>query len=160
MDTHRFFCEGYRMKTIVLMALVWLGMATVPAAEWETDFEKAREKAKKENKLLLLDFTGSDWCAACKKLKKEVFSTQEFSDYAAKQFVLVEVDFPMVKKLPEAQLKANEALEKRYEVEGYPTVVIADADGKKLGMQEGYPGGGPKAYLKLLEEIVAARTDR
>ena len=88
-----------------------------------------------------------------------MFSTPEFSEYAAKKFVLVEVDFPMLKKLPEAQLKANEALEKRYEVEGYPTVVIADADGKKLGMQEGYPGGGPQAYLTLLEEIGAKKND-
>ena len=61
----------------------------------------------------------------------------------------------MKKKLPEAQQAANEALEKRFGVEGYPTVVIVDGKGTKLGMQEGYPGGGPTAYLKLLEEIVS-----
>lgn len=144
------------MKAILWMALVWVAaLGANQGAEWETDFEKARAQAEKEGKLLLLDFTGSDWCAACKKLKKEVFSTPEFAEYAAKRFVLVEVDFPMKKKLPEAQQAANEALEKRFGVEGYPTVVIVDGKGTKLGMQEGYPGGGPAAYLKLLEEIVS-----
>ncbi len=111
----------------------------------------AKAKAGANGKRILLDFTGSDWCGWCKKLDAEVFSTQEFKDYAAKHLVLVEVDFPHSFKLAEATQKQNEALAKKYQINGYPTVIITSPSGVKKG-QLGYMEGGPKAFIKALEK--------
>ena len=70
-------------------------------ATWLTDLPKAQAQAKAEKKIVLMDFTGSDWCPPCKALHKNVFSTQEFQEYAAKNLVLVEVDFPRAKQQTE-----------------------------------------------------------
>src|SRR3954452_1427550 len=81
---------------------------------WIDDLEKAKAQAKAENKKILLDFTGSDWCGWCKKLDAEVFSQPEFKEYAAKKLVLVELDFPRSFKLPDATKKQNDALAAEY----------------------------------------------
>jgi protein disulfide-isomerase len=117
--------------------------------EWLTDLPAAQAKAKKENKHVLLDFTGSDWCGWCIKLNKEVFSKPEFAEYAKKNLVLVEVDFPQRKKLSAAQTKANNALQTKYDIEGFPTLVILDSEGKLAGKM-GYVPGGPKPFLAEL----------
>ncbi len=119
--------------------------------EWHTDLAKAQAKAKAENKRVLIDFTGSDWCVFCIKLHKEVFTTPEFAAYAKKNLVLVEIDFPH--KTPQsAELKrVNEKLQKEYKVRGFPTVVVLDSAGKKLGEMVGYGGGGPKAVIGKLD---------
>ena len=98
-------------------------LGTVFAAEgnlWQTDFEAAKAKAKAENKFLLLDFTGSDWCTWCTRLKDEVFDKETFRTEAPKQFVLVELDFPHQKKLTPELTKQNEGLAKQYKIQGYP----------------------------------------
>ncbi len=141
------------MKTFLsLVALAALAMPAFAAKEgWLDDLEKAKAQAKAENKKILLDFTGSDWCGWCKKLDAEIFSTQEFKDYAAKKLVLVELDFPKGFKLPEATQKQNEALAKKFQVRGYPTIIITSASGTKKG-ELGYVEGGPKAFIKALEK--------
>ena len=88
---------------------------------WLTDFSKAKAQAKAEGKLVLIDFTGSDFCPPCIRLAKEVFPTKEFSDYAKQHVVLVEVDFPIKKKQSPELKAANEALAKEFKVDGYPT---------------------------------------
>jgi len=121
--------------------------------EWFTDLPTAQAKAKKEDKTVLLDFTGSDWCPPCIRLKKEVLSKSEFAEYAQRNLVLVEVDFPRHKKLSAAQQKANDALAEKYNPEGsVPTIVLLDKDGKLLG-KTGYMPGGPKTFLAELEKI-------
>lgn len=141
------------MKSFLIAAL--LGFALVQTAiastEWKSDFEAAKTQARKENKPLLLNFTGSDWCGWCIRMKKETLDQTDFRDYAAKHFVLVEVDFPSRKKLPAAQQKANDALKAKYNVEGFPTFLVLDADGKVLGRQEGYLKGGPGAFIGKLD---------
>ena len=141
------------MKTILsLIALAALSTSAFAAKEgWLDDLEKAKEQAKTGGKRILLDFTGSDWCGWCKKLDAEVFSQQEFKDYAAKHLVLVEVDFPHGFKLPDAAKKQNEALAKKYQINGYPTIIITSPSGVKKG-QLGYMEGGPKAFIKALEK--------
>ena len=119
--------------------------------EWLTDLPKAQAKAKQENKSVLLDFTGSDWCGWCIKLNKEVFSKPEFAEYAKKNLVLVEVDFPRRKKLSPAQTKANEALSEKYDIEGFPTIVLLGADGKLLGKTSYAPN--PTAFIAELEKL-------
>src|SRR6476646_8131652 len=83
-------------------------------ASWQTDLKKAQTEAKTSNKLMLLDFTGSDWCGWCIKLNREVFSKPEFKEYAAKNLVLVELDFPRTKTLADSLKKQNEELASKY----------------------------------------------
>ena len=142
------------MKRIILSLLACGALLPVGAEElqWMTDLPKAQEKAKTENKLVMLDFTGSDWCGWCIKLNKEVFSKPEFAEFAAKNLVLVEVDFPRSKPQSADLKKANQALQEKYKIEGYPTIIVLNGVGKKIG-ELGYQPGGPKAFIAKLEEL-------
>ena len=141
------------MKKIALPFVAMLAI-TLSADDplWLTDLPKAQAKAKAEKKLVLLDFTGSDWCGWCIKLKKEVFTKPEFVDYSKENLVLVEVDFPRNKKLSPPQQKANDALAEKYKVEGFPTLIVLNSEGKKIG-ELGYVEGGPKPFLQKLAKL-------
>jgi len=142
------------MKKIA-MGLIACGMLFRAGAEelnWTTDVPQAQAKAKAENKLVMMDFTGSDWCGWCIKLNKEVFSKPEFAEYAKKNLVLVEVDFPRAKKQSETLQKTNQELQKKYSIEGYPTIIVLNGQGKQVG-QLGYMQGGPKAFIAELEKL-------
>jgi protein disulfide-isomerase len=134
-----------------LLALLLLATVTARAElTWLTDLDEAKKVATKENKKLLVDFTGSDWCGYCIKLHKEVFDTPEFEKFA-KDFVLVELDFPKRKEQPAAEKAKNQAAQKKYAVNGFPTVLILTVGGKVLNRAEGYsPDSGPSAYLPQL----------
>jgi len=121
-------------------------------SSWLTSVPDAKAQAKKENKLVLLDFTGSDWCGWCKKLDAETFSKPAFADYAKKNLVLVEVDFPHAKALSADLKAANKALKEKYEVTGFPTLVVMKADGTVVWKQVGYLKGGPSAMIAKLDE--------
>lgn len=140
---------NFKMAAAVL-SLSLAGMLS--AGEWSTDLPKAVAKAKAEGKLVLVDFTGSDWCGWCKKLKAEVFDTQAFNDYAAKNLVLVEVDFPHKTELSEAQKAANKALAQKYGIKGFPTLVILDGSGQQVG-ELGYMPGGPAPMITELSKL-------
>ena len=142
------------MKKIIvgLFAVVALLSAGAEEVQWMTDLSKAQAKAKAEKKIVMLDFTGSDWCGWCIKLHKEVFSKPEFAKYAKDNLVLVEVDFPHEKKQTEELKKANEALQEKYKIEGYPTIIVLDSQGQKIG-ETGYVPGGPKAFIAELDKI-------
>lgn len=133
-----------------LMALGTLARADVPEG-WTDNYTKAVAQAKTENKKVLLDFTGSDWCGWCKKIDAEVFDTPQFKEYAAKNLVLVKVDFP--RSVPQTdEVKAqNKKLQAKYKATGFPTLVLVSAEGKKLYEQKGYRPGGPEAFIKELE---------
>lgn len=118
---------------------------------WLDDFEKAKAQAKAENKKILLDFTGSDWCGWCKKLDAEVFSQPAWKDYAAKHLVLVELDFPHGFQLSPETKAQNEKLAQKFKVQGYPTIVITSSSGNRKG-ELGYTPGGPAAFIKALEK--------
>jgi thioredoxin-related protein len=122
------------------------------SAEWLTDYKQAQEEAKARNKLVLLNFTGSDWCGWCIKLDREVFSTPEFKDYASKNLVLLEADFPHGKPQPATVRKQNEELAMRYQVIGFPTILVLNGDGKVVG-ELGYTPGGPSAFIAELEKL-------
>jgi thioredoxin-related protein len=119
---------------------------------WLTDYNTAKAQAKTDNKLVLLDFTGSDWCGWCKRLNAEVFSKPQFQEYAAKNLVLVELDFPRHKQQSEAVKKQNGELASQYQIEGFPTVIVLNAAGKKVG-ELGYMQGGPEAFIAALEQL-------
>ena len=142
------------LKRIAVGVLAGVALWQVNAAElnWQTDLPKAQAQAKAENKLVMMDFTGSDWCGWCIKLNKEVFSQPEFAEYAKKNVVPVEVDFPHKKQLSPAQKSANAALAKKYKIEGYPTIIVLNSMGQKIG-ELGYMPGGPKAFIAELEKL-------
>lgn len=143
------------MKTsavVTVLALV-LSLGSVFAKPgWSDDYDKSLAKAKEDKKLVLLDFTGSDWCPWCIRLDKEIFSTSEFKDYAKENLVLVELDFPQGKTLPRSVTKQNEELRDKYGIEGYPTVIVLDSEGKKVG-QLGYMQGGPAPFIAELNKL-------
>lgn len=135
-----------KLKTLLLLAALVL---PATAQEWQTSWDKAAAESKKTGHPILMDFTGSDWCIWCKRLKAEVFETSEFKEWAKKNVVLLEVDFPSNKPVP----AGNKELSEKYEIEGYPTIIFADANGKKLG-QCGYEKGGPKGWLPVAEKAL------
>jgi thioredoxin-related protein len=140
-----------KRMTAVLALVAGLFVAGAQAGEgWLTDFDKAKAQAKEQGRPILVDFSGSDWCGWCIKLDKEVFSQQEFKDFAKDNLVLLLLDFPRKKEMPAAEKAANEALSKTYKVRGFPTVLILDAEGQELG-RTGYQPGGPKAYIEHLK---------
>jgi len=142
------------MRKIVFCLLTCWMAANLLAADgaWLTSVPDATVQAKKDGKLVFLNFTGSDWCGWCKKLDAEVFSKPGFQDYAKTNLVLVEVDFP-AQKPQSAELKAaNKALQEKYKVTGYPTLVVLKPDGTVVWNQVGYLEGGPPAVIAKLDE--------
>ncbi|MES2981336.1 MAG: thioredoxin family protein [Verrucomicrobiota bacterium] len=145
------------MKKLILTlmaSLVAVSFSMGAESLWMHDFEAAKAKAAKEGKPIFINFTGTDWCGWCIKLEKEVFSQKAFQDYAKENLVLVEVDFPK-KKEQTAELKEqNKKLDKEYGVEGYPTLYLLDATGKKLTEDIGYREGGPEKYVEHLKSLI------
>jgi thioredoxin-related protein len=141
--------------TLCGASLAVLALSTTMAfakTGWSEDYAQSLTQGKAQKKLVLLDFTGSDWCVWCMKLDKEVFSTPEFKNYAKDHLVLMEVDFPQ-QKSQESKIKAqNEKLQAKFNIEGYPTVIVLNSDGKPVG-KLGYMEGGPKAFIAALEEL-------
>ncbi len=131
------------MKTITTcLSAVALAALVVPAfaAEWMTDLDAARARAAAEGKAVLVDFTGSDWCGWCIRLKKDVFDTPAFESYARDKFVLMEVDVPNNPKIDRELLRRNRALCEQYAVEGFPTIMVMTPEGEVVG---GFVGGQP-----------------
>src|SRR5687767_6717334 len=112
----------FRKLTLLLGVLCVSVPIAFAATGWDDDYEKALAKAKAENKMVLLDFTGSDWCGWCIKLDKEVFSKKEFKDYAKENLVLVEVDFPQGKNQSKKLKEQNAKLKQEFGVRGFPTI--------------------------------------
>ena len=144
------------MKKMMMISVAFAFAASAVFATpegWTDDFDAAKAQAAKEKKLMLVDFSGSDWCGWCMRLDEEVFSKKAFIDEAAKDFVLVLIDSPRDKsKLSEKAKEQNPKLVKEYGIRGYPTVLILDAGGKRL-RKTGYRKGGPKAYLEELAKL-------
>jgi len=134
-----------RFLLLVLSAV--LLSTPVFANGWGDNYKEALATAAKENKKVLLDFTGSDWCGWCIRLKKETFDQPAFKEYADKNLVLVEVDFPQGKTLPNAVKMQNSSLQDQYQVQGFPTIVLLSPDGKVIKQQSGYIPGGPKGFI-------------
>ena len=146
------------MKKILVIAFLTLTSMSMQAQEeltWHTDMSKATDISIKENKPMFLFFTGSDWCGWCIRLQKEVFKTPEFIDWAKKNVVLVELDFPRKSTQSDAEKLQNMELQQVFAVRGYPSVYFVKAgelNGKtnfeQLG-NTGYVAGGPTAWLNI-----------
>ena len=139
-----------RLLVVAAACSATLSLTNVRADElpWKTNFAEASAEASQQNKQILLNFTGSDWCPWCVKMDDEVLNKKQFSDFASKNLVLVKLDFPRGKKLSPEEKAQNEQLAKKYAIQGFPTFVLVDASGKEVRRQEGYLEGGPAQFLK------------
>ena len=122
-------------------------------AVWLTSMGEARAIARRERKVILANFTGSDWCPWCIRLHDEVFIHKPFQDYAARHLVLLTVDFPRKKWQTPQQKRENAELARRYGIRGYPTILLLDPDGRVIG-QTGYRKGGPIPYVDHLKSML------
>ncbi|MGN0821851.1 MAG: thioredoxin family protein [Akkermansia sp.] len=129
-------------------------VAPALGAEWLTDFDAAKARAAQEGKAVLIDFTGSDWCGYCIKLRRNVFDKDDFTVYAKDKFVLLEIDQPRKIKMDPEKLAANRKLAESYGVDGYPTVLVVDSEGTLMGGFCGYPGSADEVQ-DLLDEAYA-----
>ncbi len=139
--------------SVLTLMLSFLLVFTTQAQTWGNDYAAAVAKAKKEDKTLLVNFTGSDWCGWCIRLKKEVFSQEEFQEYAEENLILVELDFPKYKKLPESEAAQNQQLAKKHGIRGFPTILLLDPTEKVL-LRTGYKAGGAQNYVDHLDKKI------
>lgn len=144
-----------RNSLILLIGLLFT--VNLVSAQWLTDFEAAKTKALKEQKLILLNFSGSDWCAPCIRLKKEVFNTEAFQSYAAEYLVMINADFPRKKanRLSDELTAHNEKLAEAYNQKGsFPLTVLLNHKGEKLAEWEGMPTDNPADMISILSPLV------
>lgn len=126
-------------------------------ATWHTDYRKAVSLSARLKRPLLLNFTGSDWCDRCLTLKEEVFDTPEFTAWARKTVVLVELDFPQAARQDARLRKRNAGLRKRFSEslrDGYPTILFLDPSGARILGEVGYREGGPGAWIDAAEQVL------
>jgi protein disulfide-isomerase len=142
------------MLTFLVTFLV--GCAKTGAADdlnWQDNLEKALQQAKKENKAVMVNFTGSDWCIWCKRLNSEVFSKDEFENYADGNLILVKLDFPRnIEQTAETKMY-NNTLAQRFGIQGFPTILLFNSSGK-LVLTTGYQPGGPANYVNHLKSYL------
>lgn len=136
-----------------LFALLFTTTLTAADGGWIVGWQNATKVAAADKKPILADFTGSDWCGWCVRLKKEVFDTPVFIEWAKRSVVLLEVDFPQGKPQAASLQQENRALSERYGIEGYPTIVLLTAEGRELG-RLGYQAGGPEAWIAAAEAML------
>lgn len=142
---------------LLFVSFLMIGSLT---PEWLTNFDAAKDKAAKENKYILLNFSGSDWCAPCIKMKKEVFESEAFLTRADAQLVLVRADFPRSKKnqLSTEQIKHNEALAEKYNPDGkFPFTLLLDANGAIVKQWDGYVFASQDKFIAELDNAISPK---
>ena len=146
------------MKGKALMILLLLGIfvgslsaEAYPPEGWTTDLLAAIAESERTGKDVLLNFTGSDWCIWCKRLRDEVFSTEEFREYAEENLILVFLDFPKGIEQSESTINQNQVMMSLFGVQGYPTLWLMDSQQVPV-LQTGYQEGGGTAFIQTLEE--------
>lgn len=136
------------------------GFLLLSITGWETDFENAKKKAEKEHKLILLNFSGSDWCIPCIKFHKQVLENTSFKKYADSNLILFNADFPRLKKnqLSKELQKKNDKLADKYNPTGiFPYTLLLDANGKIIKSWEGLPNLTAEQFAGQLKDLASAR---
>jgi thioredoxin-related protein len=148
-------------KIIILFVWLFLGFSQAQESplHWETDVNIAINQSIEQDKKALIFFTGSDWCGWCIKLQKEVFKTPEFEQWA-KDYILVELDFPRRKQVDQETLQRNYQIQQIFQVQGYPAVFVvkpAKTDDGKINLnalaRTGYVAGGPEKWIESVEQF-------
>ena len=138
-----------------LLFIALLGMFMIPLT-WMGDFSQAQQQAKSTHKRILINFSGSDWCGPCIRLRKEILESEKFEQYASSNLVLVRADFPRQKKnqLSKEQMKLNESLAERYNPDGkFPYTVLVDENGKVLKTWDGFPDESPEVFVAEIDKL-------
>lgn len=130
-----------------ILFVLFILSAAASAAPWLTSYEEAVRESQRTGKPILMDFTGSDWCIWCKRLKAEVFDTPEFEAWAARKVVLLELDFPRSGDQSDALKKQNAELQEKYNIQGFPSILFVNSKGEVQG-EYGYDAGGPSVWTK------------
>jgi protein disulfide-isomerase len=143
------FSLGFCLSALLMLCGGFAGLHA--SEQWETSYKAALDQAAKQDKLVLLDFTGSDWCGWCIKLRKDTFSKPEFQKFAEEKLVLVELDFPRAKEQNPDLKKQNQELAEKFGIEGFPTLVLLDPKGTEVTRNVGYLAGGPEGFTKWVE---------
>jgi len=144
------------MKKLLIIVLCFTGMSFTV---WQPNVETAKQIAKEKHELILLNFSGSDWCGPCMRLRKEIFENDQFSKMADTTLVLVNADFPRNKKnqLDNLIKKQNEALADKYNPEGkFPFTLLLDANGKIIKFWDGLPNENAEQFTNELKNICNA----
>jgi len=140
------------MRSIIALcacSILLLSFTTLKPVTWLGDINTATAEATKSKELIIVNFSGSDWCGPCIRLRKEILESDIFTDYAAEHLLLVRADFPRQKKnqLDKEQVKRNEALADKYNPEGkFPFTLLIDGDGKVLKTWDGFPNESPEQF--------------
>ncbi len=146
------------MKTLSILFLSLFLFASTAKADWGSDIEKAKKEAASSGKMILLNFSGSDWCIPCIKMKKAIFENAAFTNYAVSNLVLVRADFPRSKKnkLTKEQKKNNESLAATYNKKGaFPFTVLIDAKGNIVKTWDGLPDTTPEIFVEQVKKASA-----
>ena len=151
--------SGIRLRVAALVFVLLTGSRLASADFWEVDLEHALQQARTDQRMILMDFTGSDWCGWCKRLEAEVLATVEFETYARQKLICVRLDFPRGYSLPAQRARSNNELALRYGVKGFPTVILLNSDGAEIG-RTGYQPGGASAYIQHLESLLAPHRNK
>jgi thioredoxin-related protein len=125
--------------------------------DWQKNMEEAKKLAKKEHKHILLNFSGSDWCGPCIRMHKEILDVEQFQKYADTTLILVNADFPRLKKnqLPSSQQKINDAIADQFNSKGvFPLTVLLDEDGKIMKQWEGFPKLTPDGFIDDIKFLI------
>ncbi|MCL5029408.1 MAG: thioredoxin family protein [Bacteroidetes bacterium] len=144
------------LAAVVVIALLYFlvfNKSKEDSLKWYDNLEQAEAVAQKEGKPILINFTGSDWCVWCKRLRSEVFSQDDFVNYAKDNLVLVKIDFPEKIQQSEAVKFYNNQLAQRFGVQGFPTIVLLSSSGSLLGVT-GYQEGGAEAYVEHIKSYL------
>lgn len=142
------------MKKLLFILLILVSFYG-QGQNWLTDFEQAKKTASDQDKKIIIVFSGSDWCAPCIKLDKNIWQSESFKNEAAKDWVLIKANFPRKKanELSKEQTEHNRKLAEKYNIEGsFPLVVILDKNGKLLGKM-GFKNVSPEEYIKMIHAI-------
>ncbi|MBZ4676954.1 MAG: thiol-disulfide isomerase [Anaerophaga sp.] len=145
-----------QIKTVLTIVIVLFQFTTIFGQDWHLDLAEAQEEARGSDKNIILVFSGSDWCAPCIKLEREIWESEVFQQYAEAHYVMVRADFPRRKenKLSEDQAAKNAKLAEKYNPQGYfPLVVVMTEDAEVLG-KTGYKNMSPEAYIQHLNSFI------
>jgi thioredoxin-related protein len=148
----------FRMAKLFLATIFFSFALSQPV--WMNNLENAKELAKNEHKFILLNFSGSDWCIPCIRLRKEVFNTEAFDNYASQNLILVNADFPRTNKnkLSKEQQKLNDALAEKYNLQGsFPLTLLLDSNGNKLKVWDGFYKDGAQNFVYEIQSITSSK---
>jgi thiol-disulfide isomerase/thioredoxin len=145
---------------VIAVLWAWWSATAAPSdqggvirSDWFEDHDLARAKARETGRPILVNFTGSDWCGYCIRMREEIFDTGIFAAWAKDHVVLLECDFPRSRQLPRVIVTQNEQLADRFAIAGFPTIVLLDGDGREL-TRSGYRRGGAAAWITAFEQEI------